>query len=71
MVGLLFLEVASVTFADSAKIDYYMSDSGFAKSSSLAPCAVWMCKAGFEDAKAMFTSHFMEETIEFSDAQGS
>ena len=52
------------------KIDYYLSEGNFAKSASLAPCAVWMCIAGLEESKAMFKSELEDASATFADAWG-
>ena len=63
-------KVASVDFNETS-IDYYLSDAGVSKASSPAPCAVFMCKPGFEENKSMFCSKLGEMSLEFSDAFGN
>ena len=50
------------------KIEYYLSETNFAKSASLAPCAVWMCKAGLDETKSLFKCGEETSTVSFSDA---
>ena len=53
------VKVASVV-VDQQTINFWLHEQGFSKTTSLAPCAVWMCKAGFDEAKAMFMTGFDE-----------
>ncbi len=59
-----------MTFEETV-IEYYLTDAGVCKAASPAPCAVFMCKPGFEENKSMFVSKLDEQTVKFSDALGT
>lgn len=63
------LKVATIIM-DKASIPLYMTGEGYNKTMSLAPCAVWLMKPGFEEKKAFFTSQFESKTMRFADAHG-
>lgn len=51
-------------------IPLFMTQDGFQKMASIAPCPVFFMKPGFEEKKALFSSAFELETLDFADTQG-
>eukprot|EP00438_Fugacium_kawagutii_P011829 Skav210921 [mRNA] locus=scaffold2014:2096:6039:- [translate_table: standard] len=67
---LLFGAVATATFDNDIKVDYYLQSDGFAKVTNAVPCPVWLFKAGYSEDKALFKTICEDVQVDIVDAFG-